>query len=204
MSLWSFPSPLLLASASTARRAMLTDAGIPVDIEPARINERAVDQSLRAAGAPPGKIALALARAKAAAVSAHHPGRLVLGADQLLDCDGTIFDKARDRSEAEQKLAALAGKTHRLTSAAALVRDGHTVFESVSEAYLTMRPLDSVAIALYADEAGAALTASAGCYEIEGRGAHLFSRVEGDHFTIRGLPLLDVLAGFRAEGWIRL
>ena len=88
MSLWSFPSPLLLASASTARRAMLTDAGIPVDIEPARINERAVDQSLRAAGAPPGKIALALARAKAAAVSAHHPGRLVLGADQLLIVTG--------------------------------------------------------------------------------------------------------------------
>lgn len=204
MSLWSFPSPLLLASASAARRAMLIDAGIPVDIEPARIDERAVDQSLRAAGAPPGEIALALARAKAAAVSAHHPGRLVLGADQLLDCDGTIFDKARDRPEAEQKLAALAGKTHRLTSAAAFVRDGHTVFESVSEAYLTMRPLDSVAIALYADEAGAALTACAGCYEIERRGAHLFSRVEGDHFTIRGLPLLDVLAGFRAEGWIRL
>ena len=91
-----------------------------------------------------------------------------------------------------------------MTSAAVLVRDGHTVFESVSEASLTMRPLDSVAIALYADQACAALTACAGCYEIEGRGAHLFNRIEGDHFTIRGLPLLDVLAGLRAEGWIRL
>lgn len=204
MSLWSFPTPLLLASSSQARRVMLEEAGLPIEVLPATIDERAVDKPLRAAGAEPSVIALALARAKAVSVSTQNPGRLVLGADQLLDCDGTIFDKAKDRAEAEMNLAALAGRTHRLTSATALLCDGESLFETVSEAHLTMRPLDSAAIALYADEAGTALTACAGCYEIEGRGAHLFSRVEGDHFTIRGLPLLDLLAGLRAKGWVTL
>lgn len=204
MSLWSFPTPLLLASGSMARRVMLEEAGLPVEVLPATIDERAVDADLRAAGAPPATIALALARAKAASVSKENPDRLVLGADQVLDCNGVIFDKAKNRDEAEQKLAALAGRIHRLTSAAALLYKGETLFEIVSEARLTMRPLDLPAIALYADEAGAALTACAGCYEIEGRGAHLFSRIEGDHFTIRGLPLLELLAGLRAKGWIGL
>ena len=204
MSLWSFPTPLLLASGSMARRVMLEEAGLPVEVLPATIDERAVDADLRATGAPPATIALALARAKAASVSKENPDRLVLGADQVLDCNGVIFDKAKDRDEAEQKLAALAGRIHRLTSAAALLYKGETLFEIVSEARLTMRPLDLAAIALYADEAGAALTACAGCYEIEARGAHLFSRVEGDHFPIRGLPLLELLAGLRAKGWIGL
>jgi len=204
MSLWSFPTPLLLASGSMARRVMLEESGLPIEVLPANINERAVDEALRSAGAVPATIALTLARAKAASVSAQNPGRLVLGADQLLDCSGKIYDKAKDRAEAEKKLADLAGRIHRLTSAAAVLCNGEPLFETVSEARLTMRPLDSAAIGLYADEAGAALTACAGCYEIEGRGAHLFSRVEGDHFTIRGLPLLELLAGLRAKGWIRL
>lgn len=204
MSLWSYETPLILASGSTARRAMLMDAGLPVEVIPASIDERAIDAALREAGEPPATIARALARAKASDVSAAHPGRLVLGADQLLDYEGDIFDKARNRAEAEAKLAALAGRTHRLTSAAALVCNEQTIAACASEAHLTMRPLDSRGIALYADKAGSALTSCAGCYEIEGLGAHLFTRIEGDHFTIRGLPLLDVLATLRAKGWIRL
>ena len=202
--LWTAAAPLLLASGSATRRAMLTACGIPIDVEPAKIDERAIDAPLRQQAASPRDIALALARAKALDVAARHPGRIVLGADQVLDCGGAIFDKAAGRAEAEAHLARLAGRTHRLTSAAALVRDGAVLFEAASEARLTMRPLDSGAIAHYAERAGAVLTSSVGAYEIEGLGAHLFAHVEGDHFTIRGLPLFDLLAGLRAQGWIAL
>lgn len=204
MTLWTIPAPLLLASGSATRHAMLTDAGIPVEVCPAAIDERTVDAPLRAEHAPPRAIALALARAKALAVSALHPGRIVLGADQILDCDGTLFDKAPDPIAGAAHLARLAGRCHRLTSAAAVVKDGAVVFDTASEAHLTMRALDSAAIALYAEQAGPVLTRSVGAYEIEGLGANLFARIDGDHFTIRGLPLLDVLAGFRAQGWMAL
>lgn len=200
MTVWTFATPLVLASASGTRRLMLEEAGLPVEIHVAPIDERAIDAPLRAAGAAPSKIATALARAKAQAVSRLHPGRLVLGADQVLDCDGVIFDKAATRAAAEEHLTLWAGRTHRLTSAAAVVKDGTVQFEVHSEAHLTMRALDSKAIAAYAERAGPVLTRSVGAYEIEGLGAHLFKRIEGDHFTIRGLPLLDVLEGLRAEG----
>lgn len=204
MSVWIFQTPLVLASGSATRRLMLEEVRIPVETIPAHIDERAIDQPLRDKGAAPSVCALALAHAKARAVSALHPGRIVLGADQVLDCDGLMLDKVPDRASAERQLAFLSGKTHRLTSAAAIVRDGELVFDAITEAHLVMRALDSAAIALYADQAGRALTASVGCYEIEGLGAHLFARVEGDHFTVRGLPLFQVLAGFRTQGWIRL
>lgn len=204
MNIWIPSQPLLLASASATRRAMLADAGLPVDVAVAAIDERAIDGPLRKNGAAPRDMALALAQAKAMAVSAQHPDRIVLGADQILDCDGAILDKAPDHAAAQMHLARLAGRTHRLTSAAVAVRNGAVLCDAVSEARLTMRPLDSAAIARYADEAGAVLTRSVGAYEIEGLGAHLFARVEGDHFTVRGLPLLGLLAAFRAQGWIAL
>lgn len=201
---WTFAAPLILASGSATRRTMLEDAGIAVEVRTADIDERAIDAPLREKNAPPREIALALAREKALAVSRDCPGRLVLGADQILDCEGRIFDKAPDRDAALRKLAMLQGLTHILTSAAAIALDRAILFETASEARLTMRPLDSDALALYAHRADLVLTRSVGCYEIEGLGAHLFSRVEGDHFTIRGLPLLELLAGFRAKGWIAL
>ena len=201
---WTEQAPLVLASASATRRVMLEETGLPIEIIPATIDERAVDQPLREQGVSSAVCALALAHAKAQAVSALHPGRIILGADQILDCDGIMLDKVPDRAAAERQLAFLAGKTHRLTSAAAIIRDGEIVFDAVTEARLTMRALDSAAIALYADHAGQVLTASVGCYAIEGLGAHLFERVEGDHFTVRGLPLLPLLAGFRMQGWIHL
>ena len=202
MTLWTPPLPLILASASAARRAMLAEAGLPVDAMAATVDERAIDAPLRAAGAPPQAIAAALARAKARAVSALHPGRIVLGADQVFDCAGRIFDKARDRAEAEAHLAEWQGRSHRLTSAACVAVDGVIVIEVADEAHLTLRPLSPAAIAAYVASAGPALTRSVGAYEIEGLGAHLFARIEGDHFTIRGLPLFALLGAFRAEGWL--
>lgn len=202
MSIWRNDTPLILASGSATRRLMLEEIGLPIDVHVASVDERAIDAPLRAKGAAPSTITTALARAKAQAVSRLHPGRLVLGADQILDCDGVIFDKAPDREAALSHLAHFAGRAHRLTSAAALVRDGDVVFETHSEAHLIMRPLDSTAIAAYADVAGPVLTRSVGAYEIEGLGAYLFARIVGDHFTIRGLPLLDLLAGLRQNGFL--
>jgi septum formation protein len=202
MTLWTPSSPLILASASATRRSMLSDAGIPVDVIPAAIDERSIDAALRAIDAPPHDIATALARAKAQSISAIHPGRIVLGADQVLDCAGQIYDKAASRAGAEEHLLDFQDRTHRLTSAASIVVDGAILFETYSAAHLTMRRLDSRAISHYAALAGPVLTRSVGAYEIEGLGAHLFSRIEGDHFTIRGLPLLELLAGMRAEGWL--
>ena len=204
MTLWTYPTALILASGSATRRLMLEDVGVPLEIHIAALDERAVDGPLRAQLAPPDQIALALAEAKAQSVSHAHPNRLVLGADQILDCESVIIDKANSRAGAEDKLAFLQGRTHRLTSAAAIVCNGAVIFSCISEAHLTMRPLDSAAISLYADQAGKALTASVGAYEIEGRGAHLMAAIEGDHFTIRGLPLLALLSGFRQHGWLAL
>lgn len=204
MTIWLYPSPLILASASLTRRAMLHDIGIPLDVVKADLDERALDEGLRAQSAPPHAIACALAEAKAKDISRHHQGRLVLGADQILDCDERIIDKANNRAEAEEKLAFLSGRTHRLTSAAALICDDRVILSVVSEAYLTMRPLSSASIKIYADAAGDALTQSVGAYEIERLGALLFAKIEGDHFTIRGLPLLALVAGFRQQGWLAL
>lgn len=204
MTLWTYPTQLILASASATRRLMLEEVGIPVDVKIASIDERAVDGPLRAQLAAPDQIALALSEAKAQSVSRLHPDRLVLGADQILDCDQHVIDKAKNRVAAEEKLAFLAGRRHRLTSAASLVLNGELIFSCVSEAYLSLRPLDQEMIRLYADHAGPALTQSVGAYEIEGLGALLLSEIQGDHFTIRGLPLLALLSGFRQQGWLAL
>jgi septum formation protein len=198
MSLWLAGEPLVLASKSPARQAVLRAAGVPFDVHPAQIDERAVE---RAAGAKEaGEVASLLARAKAAAVAAHMPGRLVLGADQTLALGDRRFSKPADRTAAREQLGALNGRTHALHSAVALVRDGQLLFSHVDVARLTMRALSEDFLARYLDAMGDAVTHSVGAYQLEGLGIHLFERIDGDHFTILGLPLLPLLTYLRRAG----
>lgn len=200
--LWQGERPLILASQSRARGVLLGNAGLVFEAIPAAIDERALQ---RASGlTAPGAVAALLAREKAKAVAATHPGRVVLGADQTLALGTRLFDKPADRAAAHAQLRALTGRTHELHAAFAVVSDGEVLAEQVSVARLTMRPLDDDAIAHYLDAAGAAVTASVGAYQLEGLGVHLFSRIEGDHFTILGLPLLPLLQSLRARGLLRL
>jgi septum formation protein len=196
--LWRADYPLVLASGSAARRSLLAAAGLPFEALAADVDERAVEASLP--GAAPEELALALARAKAAAVGARRPQALVIGADQVLSCDGALFHKPASREEAARTLCALAGRTHRLTSAFALARGGAIVAAHSQAADMTMRALDEAALALYLDAAGPAVLGSVGVYQWEGLGAHLFERVAGDHSTILGLPMLKLLAALRGLG----
>ncbi len=197
---WLGPAPLLLASTSATRRLLLESAALPVETESPGVDERAIEA---AAGALPEELAGALARAKAEAVAARHPGRVVVGADQVLALDGTVFHKPTDLGAARDHLARLAGRTHALHSAVALVRDGSTDL-FVETARLTMRPLAEEGIAAYLACAGEArVCASVGGYQLEGPGIHLFETVEGDHSTVLGLPLLPLLARLRAAGLLR-
>ncbi len=198
--LWLSNQPLLLASGSTTRRDMLLAAGIPVEIVRPEIDERAIEAPLLAGGAAPEAVAAALACAKALAVSQARPGRIVLGADQTLTCDGEAFHKPPTRMAAADQIAALASRTHELRSAFVIARDGAPVVEGVAVARLTMRALSPGFIISYLDAAGDAALSSVGGYQIEGPGAQLFERIEGDHFTILGLPLLAVLAALRDLG----
>ena len=197
MSLWRGKLPLLLASQSRARQMLLVNAGIAFEATPADIDERAVQQASRLSA--PGEIAALLARDKAFAVSARHRGRLVVGADQTLALGFTLFSKPADRVQAKQQLGALAGRTHELHSAVAVVRDDRILFETVVIARMTMRALGEAEINAYLREAGEAVISSVGAYQLEGLGIHLFERIDGDHFTILGLPLLQLLAFLRSE-----
>jgi septum formation protein len=197
MSLWRGKLPLILASQSRARQMLLTNAGIAFEATPADIDERAVQQASRLSA--PGEIAALLAREKALAVSARHPGRLVVGADQTLALGFALFSKPADRAQAKQQLGALAGRTHELYSAVAVVRDDRILFETVAIARMTMRSLGEAEINAYLREAGEAVISSVGAYQLEGLGIHLFERIDGDHFTILGLPLLQLLAFLRSE-----
>jgi septum formation protein len=197
MTIWRGKDPLILASQSHARRTLLANAGIAVEAIPADIDERAVQQS---SGLSAGdEIAALLAREKALFVSAKKPGRLVVGADQTLSLGAQLFSKPAGRAQAAEQLRALAGSTHELCSAVAVVRDGEILFCGAGLARMTMRQLSGEAVRAYLDEAGEAVTTSVGAYQLEGLGVHLFERIEGDHFTILGLPLLPLLAFFRSE-----
>jgi len=197
MTLWRGHDPLILASQSRARQTLLANAGIAFEAIAAEIDERAIQQ---ASGlSTPGEIAARLAREKAVAVSQHQPGRFVVGADQTLARGTRLFSKPAGRAEAAAQLRALAGGSHELHSAVAVARDGKIVFETVSTAEMTMRPLGEAEIEAYLDAAGEVVTSSVGAYQLEGLGVHLFEHIAGDHFTILGLPLLPLLAFLRSQ-----
>lgn len=198
--LWRGSAPLLLASKSAARRGLLAAAGLPFETADSSIDERAIEAPLRAAGAGGPEIALRLARAKALAVGAKQPDRLVIGADQTLSLESRIFTKPFDRAAAAAQLAALSGRPHELHSALCVVRGNKVLFEAAPVARLTMRPLSQAFIEAYIATVGDAALASVGAYQIEGLGIHLFEKVEGDHSTILGLPLLPLLTYLREEG----
>jgi septum formation protein len=198
MTFWREKYPLILASQSQARQMLLAGAGISFEAVPAEIDERAVQ---RASGlSAPGEIAALLAREKALSVSIRLPKRFVVGADQTLALEQRLFSKPAGRAEAAAQLRALAGRTHELHSAVAVARDGKILFEGITSARMTMRPLGEADLKAYLDEAGEAVTSSVGAYQLERLGVHLFERIEGDHFTILGLPLLQLLAFFRGAG----
>jgi septum formation protein len=198
MSLWR-GAPLLLASKSEIRRRLLEAAAIPVVVDPAALDERAVEAASPGIKSDPVTAAQLLAREKALAVSRRRPG-IVLGADQTLALGERRFSKPDSRSAARDQLLALAGATHALHSAAALASEGRIVFETASTARLTMRSLSESALDAYLDAAGERVTTSVGAYQLEGLGVHLFDKIEGDHFTVLGLPLLPLLAYFRKSG----
>ncbi len=193
---------LILASGSSARSAVLSAAGVTFTVRPTDIDERAVEIPLIAGGASPGDIAIALAEEKSLAVSRSAPGAIVVGADQTLDLDGERWHKPADLAEARRQIARLAGHTHRLTSGVAAARDGRILWRHVATAQMTMRRLTDTDIDAYLAEAGARAAGSVGAYQIEGPGIRLFETIDGDYFTILGLPLLPLLAFLRSEGEI--
>ena len=192
----------ILASASPSRAAVLRQAGLPALSEPARVDEAEVKAGLEGEGAGAREIAETLAELKAQKVSRRRPGVIIVGADQMLECEDVWFDKPIDLDQAAAHLRSLSGKTHRLISAVCVVRDGVRLWHHVAEARLTMRPLSEDFIADYLAAVGPAALTSVGAYQLEGLGAQLFTRVEGDYFTILGLPLLPLMDFLRNHGVI--
>ena len=198
MALWLASDPLVLASRSAARRSLLEAAGIAIELQPADLDERSLEAD--AASQEPAAVAAFLARKKASFVAALRPGRLVLGADQTLALGAEQFSKPVDRAAARSQLTTLCGRTHELHSAIAFVQDATVLFEHVETARLTMRAFSDSFLDLYLETAGTAATASVGAYQIEGLGIQLFERIDGDYFTILGLPLLQALEFLRQRG----
>ena len=191
---------LILASASPARLALLRGAGLLLDAIPAPIDEDAAKESLRVEGADAETLASALAELKAVAVSTRHPGALVIGGDQVLELEGRMFDKPTNPAAARDQLLALRGRTHRLVSAAVLVRDGARLWHAARSVRMAMRDFSSDFLDAYIDAAGESVCGSVGAYRLEGIGAQMFERIEGDYFTVLGLPLLPLLEALRAQG----
>ncbi len=192
--------PIVLASASKVRRALLEAAGLDILVDPAVVDEAAVKDSYAGEGAGPGEIAEALAELKARRISPRHPGLIVLGADQILDCEGQRFDKPEGLTGARAQLQTLSGRRHRLISSLVAMRDGQRLWHHTGEAVLTMRKFSDGFLEGYLAAAGPGVLESVGAYQLEGLGAQLFTRIEGDYFTVLGLPLLPLLDFLRLQG----
>jgi len=189
---------LILASASPTRRALLEVAGVPVEIRPAAVDEESIKHAARAEDVAPEQTALLLADIKAKRI--REPDALIIGADQLLVCEGTWFDKPADLAAAEAQLRALRGRTHTLHTAVACVRDGTRIWQHVATPRLTMRDFSDAFLESYLRAEGEALLGSVGAYRIEGPGIQLFDAIEGEHSAILGLPLLPLLGFLRQHG----
>jgi septum formation protein len=201
-SLWRGTEPLVLASGSRFRLALLQSAGIPAEAVKPAIDERAVEASVREKGAGPEQVAGVLAEAKALSISAQYAGRFVLGCDQTLALGPKAFHKPEGRAGARQHLKSLSGRTHHLHSGLALVQDSRVIWAEVTSASMTMRELSDEMIESYLDAAGDAVLQSVGAYQLEALGIHLFEHFEGDQSTIVGLPLLPLLEALRQEGLV--
>lgn len=188
---------LILASSSASRQMLMRNAGLTFSAIPADINERALDEELERNGARPEEVALELARAKALAVSALRPEALVLGCDQTMALGTRVYHKPKTMAEAEAHLLSLSGKVHRLNSAAVLVRGEEVIWQTVSSAELSVRKLSVEFISRHLQRVGEKALSSVGAYQLEGEGIQLFTSIEGDYFTILGLPLLPLLSKLR-------
>jgi septum formation protein len=193
---------IILASGSTHRRMLLENAGLEFRTEKPEIDERAVEAALAGSGAAPEDVAAVLAEAKAVAVSERHPEALVIGSDQTLLLGDELLHQPADMEAARRQLLRLSGRTHQLSSAVVLAGQGTALWRHASVAYMTMRKLDPAYVGRYLSKVGEAALSSVGCYQIEGKGIRLFERIEGDFFTIVGLPLLPLLAALRERGVI--
>ena len=191
---------VILASASPSRRSVLENAGLRFTVSPAAVDEAAVKRSLQGESATAAQAAETLAELKAQRVSSNEPESLVIGADQMLECNGRWFDKPQNRTEAQQHLESLRGRSHTLWSGVCVVRGGSRIWHHNEPARMTMRPLTDAFVQDYLDRVGDQALSSVGAYQLEGLGAQLFSRIEGDFFTILGLPLLPLLEVLRANG----
>lgn len=196
-------SAVILASGSATRQAMLRAAGLSFSVDVASIDETSIIESMVAEAAKPRDIADLLAEMKATKISGRHAGALVIGADQVLSFGSRLFSKPADIAEARRQLLELRGQSHVLTSAACVARDGSVIWREVREARLTMRPFSEAFLDEYLAQAGAHILSSVGAYHVEGLGVQLFSRIDGDHFTILGLPLLPLLDMLRTQGVLR-
>ena len=194
---------VILASASSVRRDLLHNAGVPAAIEPAHIDESAIKESFSGEGTNAAEAALVLAQLKAQRISLRHGDDLVIGADQILDLDGHWFDKPPDMAHARGHLRALRGKTHILATAACVFRGGAQVWHTLQSPRLTMRAFSDDFLDDYLAQAGEEILSSVGAYRLEGIGIQLFDRIEGDYFAILGLPLLPLLDFLRANGAVR-
>lgn len=190
---------IILASKSAARRSVLEGAGVPYETLVAGVDEDAVKASLLAEGATPRDVADALAELKAIRVSRGRQG-FVIGADQTLDLDGALYDKAETLAAARERLLTLRGRTHKLHSAVVVAKDGAPIWREVVTATLTMRDFSEAFLEHYLATEGDHALGSVGCYRLEGPGAQLFSRIEGDYFAILGLPLMGLLDLLRRHG----
>lgn len=196
------PLPLILASSSPFRRGLMENAGLRFEAVAAEIDERAIEAPLEQQGATPDQVALVLAEAKALDVSRRFPGAVVLGSDQTMSLGARVYHKPKDRREAAENLLSLAGRTHQLNSAIVLACDSEIMVREVAHARLTMRAFTAEFVEAYLDRVGETIFRSVGGYQLEGEGIQLFSAIDGDYFTIVGLPMLPLLEHLRNLGVI--